>query len=460
MRWVGVPFSVPDETLYSYLELFSKPVRQARNLWWEKDEPGEGLKEVWNAERTLLVNLNQGVSHVPVWHYVGGTKLKLLVPSRRSCSRCLKAVGECKGGGVWGSCEESGTARGNWKEEQEKFLKNVGSSLELQKALENDLKEVEVDPEDEEMVAQMKAEAEGMEEAAKAKELLVQRVPHAKVCGGLRLQYFPESSGNHKTEKREALLTIIELCTNLSNKEEEKLGGAGIEMFRPERGRKGTVDIKITLDQADELLQKVWSQLEVPYREEGVKRYMIEASTEMSPVKSKPKSAFQQAQRHVVTLLREEEEERKEEDEQKRRKDCGDKNGEEEEVQVLQEAVIEKPTCNNEDASNLSHPMEIIETLPEGTPQDLTVSKEKITPPEEMRSEEGGRPKGAATKKEGARNGCPPREKGGAAGTVQGVKESAKSLDLKNVTAVTSTRLKIQIVTAVATEMPAQTCKL
>ena len=220
------------------------------------------------------------------------------------------------------------------------------------------------------------------------------------------------------------------------------------------------MDIKITLDQADELLRKVWSQLEVPYREEGVKRYMIEASTEMSPVKSKPKSAFQQAQRHVVTLLREVEEERKEEDEQKRRKDCGDKNGEEEEVQVLQEAVIEKPTCNNEDASNLSHPMEIIETLPEGTPQDLTVSKEKITPPEEMRSEEGGRPKGAATKKEGARNGCPPREKGGAAGTVQGVKESAKSLDLKNVTAVTSTRLKIQIVTAVATEMPAQTYEL
>ena len=33
VRWVEVPFTVQDETLYSYLELFSKPVRQGRNLW-------------------------------------------------------------------------------------------------------------------------------------------------------------------------------------------------------------------------------------------------------------------------------------------------------------------------------------------------------------------------------------------------------------------------------------------
>ena len=125
VRWVCVPFSVPDETLYTYLELFSKPVRKVRNLWWEKDEPGEGLRGVWNGERTLVVHLNEGVSHVPVWHYVGGAKVKLLVPSRRSCPRCMKAVGDCKGGGAWAPCEEAGTDRGNWKEEQEMFLKKI-----------------------------------------------------------------------------------------------------------------------------------------------------------------------------------------------------------------------------------------------------------------------------------------------------------------------------------------------
>ena len=77
VRWVGVPFSVQDETLYSYLELFSKLVRQVRNLWWEKDKPGEGLRSVWNAERTLVVHLSQGVTHVPVWHYVGGCEAEV-----------------------------------------------------------------------------------------------------------------------------------------------------------------------------------------------------------------------------------------------------------------------------------------------------------------------------------------------------------------------------------------------
>ena len=32
VQWVGVPFSVPDEKLFSYLQLFSKPVRQKKKF--------------------------------------------------------------------------------------------------------------------------------------------------------------------------------------------------------------------------------------------------------------------------------------------------------------------------------------------------------------------------------------------------------------------------------------------
>ena len=64
------------------------------------------------------------------------------------------------------------------------------------------------------------------------------------------------------------------------------------------------------LEQADKLMRKVWSQLEASCREEGVKRYMIEASTEMSPAKEKPETALQQARTPVVLIMREEEEER------------------------------------------------------------------------------------------------------------------------------------------------------
>ena len=190
------------------------------------DEPGEG-------ERTLVVHLSEGVSHVPVWHYVGSSKLKLLVPSRRSCPR-------------WALCEESGSHQGNWKVEQEMFLKKVGLSHEMPKALERDLKGLEVGPEDPEVLAEMKAEAERMEDAAK--EVMVHRVPQSKVCGGVRLQYFPEGSGNRKTEKREALLTIIDLCPDVSQEDEERLGNAHVEVSRPERGRKGTEEVKIMLE--------------------------------------------------------------------------------------------------------------------------------------------------------------------------------------------------------------------
>ena len=48
---------------------------------------------------------------------------------------------------------------------------------------------------------------------------------------------------------------------------------------------------------------------------------MIEASTDMSPVKEKPKTALQQARSRVISLLRKEEEEKKKTAEQKEQKE-------------------------------------------------------------------------------------------------------------------------------------------
>ena len=310
VRWVEVPFTVQDETLYSYLELFSKPLRQGRNLWWEvyreEDDPGEGMLGVWNGERSLAVHLKPGVGHVPVWHYVGGTKMKLLVPGRRSCPRCMQAVGECKGGGTWNLCESSGMARGNWKEEQEKFLKRVGSSMEHQKALELELKDVEEGPENEEAEAEMKIEAERMEAAAEQKEGLMLKVPMGKICGGIHLKNFPQGTGDKKREKREALLTVIAACHDLSQVEQDRLGEADVTVTKAEKGKKGTLDVKIRLDSADELMRKVWSQLRRACKEEGVKSYQIEASTPASPIKEKPKTELQKARLRVAELLKEE----------------------------------------------------------------------------------------------------------------------------------------------------------
>ena len=311
VKWVEVPFTVQDEMPYAYFELFSKPVRQGRNLWWEvyrkEDEPGEEMEGKWNGERSLAVHLKPGLGHVPLWHYVGGAKMKLVVPGRRSCHRCLQAVGECRGGGIWNSCEASGTARGNWMEEQEKFLKRVGSSMEQQKTLEMELKEVEEGPDNDEFDVQMKAEAEKMEAAEEIKAKMMQKVPIGKIGGGIHLKNFPEGTGDKKKEKREALLTVIATCADLTQEEQERLLGADVTVTKPEKGRKGTVDVKIKLNLADDLMRKVWSHLERACKEEGVKSYQIEASTPASPVKEKPKTELQRARLRVLELLKAEE---------------------------------------------------------------------------------------------------------------------------------------------------------
>ena len=310
VRWVEVPFTLQDETLYAYLELFSKPVRQSRNLWWEvykeEDNPGEGMVGVWNGERSLAVHLKPGLGHVPLWHYVGGTKMKFLVPGRRSCPRCMQAVGECRGGGTWSMCESTGAARGNWKEEQEKFLKRVGSSMEQQKALESELKNLEESPENDDFEAEMNAEAERMEAAAELKEGLMQKVPVGKMCGGIHLKNFPKGSGEKKREQREALLTVIAACKDLSQAEQERLGEADVTVTKSEKGKKGTLDVKIKLDHEDELMRKVWGKLGRACKEEAVKCFQIEASTPASPIKEKAKTELEKARLRVADLLKEE----------------------------------------------------------------------------------------------------------------------------------------------------------
>ena len=43
VRWQEVPFGILEETLYSHLELFSKPMRPGRNLWWEVCKPEDDM---------------------------------------------------------------------------------------------------------------------------------------------------------------------------------------------------------------------------------------------------------------------------------------------------------------------------------------------------------------------------------------------------------------------------------
>ena len=313
VRWQEVPFGVLDETLYSYLELFSKPVRPGRNLWWEVCQPEDDMSPAgemvgkWTGERTLMVTLKQGLGHIPEWHYVGGARICLQVPGRRSCPRCLQAVGECKGGGNWERCKKEQMPRATWKAEQEKFLKSVGWNEEQQKIMESlEKRGPEEETEEEDAEAERRTDTEQAEREADKRDGLVQKLAMDKKCGGVFLKNFPEGTGNKKVEVQEALLTVMTAC-NLTSQEQERLEEADVTVTRPERRRKGVVDLKITMDQADGLMRKVWSQLEKPCREEGVKCYQIEASSPVTPAKMKQVTGLQRARARVVEILKEEE---------------------------------------------------------------------------------------------------------------------------------------------------------
>ena len=85
-------------------------------------------------------------------------------------------------------------------------------------------------------------------------------------------------------EKQEALLTVIAAC-NLTAQEQERHEEA--EVAVTSAGQKGTINLKIKMGLADGLMIKIRSQLEKPCKEEGERRYQIEASSQVTPPRVK-----------------------------------------------------------------------------------------------------------------------------------------------------------------------------
>ena len=285
IRWQEVPFETADETIINYMQLFSKMESVGRSLRWEmiKEEedssPGGEMVGKWSGERTVRAVLKEDIGHIPTWHYVGGARLRLQVPGRRNCPRCLQSVGECKGGRIWGKCEEAKTPRGNWKEEQETFLSRGGWDEKKQKVMEGlEQKEAEAATAGEDEEAEGRREEERALQLEEVREGLVQQLSPDKTCGGLLLRDLPQGTGDKSREKQECLLMIM-YASNLAPQEQDRLMTAEVKVKKGERVKKGTIDVTITLENADGLLRKVWHQLEKACAQEGVKRYQIEASS-------------------------------------------------------------------------------------------------------------------------------------------------------------------------------------
>ena len=171
---------------------------------------------------------------------------------------------------------------------------------------------------DEEAEHRLQEERERLEE--EAKEGLVQQVAEDKTCGGLLLRDNPDGDGEKPMTKEEALLTVI-YASRLEEQEVDRMRAAEVKILpKRERAKKGTMDLQITLEGADQLLRKVWRNLEKACKQEGVKRYQSEATSVMSPVKKKPSTVFMKSRIKAREQLEEEQRTERRQREEEREK--------------------------------------------------------------------------------------------------------------------------------------------
>ena len=256
----GVPFDTPDETILQYVELFAQFELIDRKTWWERisseedETQGGQLRGKWSGHRSMMVTLKKEVGNIPTYHYVSGVKLKIKVQGRGNCPRCLKTVGECLGQGSWKRCEEQaqGEPWGDWKKAQRDFLKRGGWSEEKQKKLEDLIAEDVQKPKDNESEDRDAQEARELDEKEdeEREEGLHMQLRQDQECGGLVLRNYPEEEGD-KTNEEQEILYVFKKNSALTEEEIESTKDATVTITRPERGRKGTLVVKIMANNAN-----------------------------------------------------------------------------------------------------------------------------------------------------------------------------------------------------------------
>ena len=133
------------------------------------------------------------------------------------------------------------------------------------------------------------------------------------------------------------------------------------------------IDLKIRMNHADGLMRKMWSQLEKPCREEGVKRYQIEASSPVTPAKVKQPTELQRARARVVEILKEEEQKKAKEKEDEEMRQLEKAQIPVKESEALQEGTVSHPVGDTEgDKEEL---MEVQESAGEDRNPEVKTSK-------------------------------------------------------------------------------------
>ena len=214
VTYQGVDYDTQDQILLQYSEKWGEIVGPKMVFWekWPIRMADGKLKRCWNGNRTINLKIRDGVGHIPVNHYIGDQKVRLLVPGFRECGHCLKPPGECPGRGDRRRCKELEAEGGEWQKELDTFLARIGWSEARQKVAEKLSKE-----ETREHLREQEEMEREEDEEAKSREL------SADVeMGGIVFKDFVDVSED-KVKGRKEVKFLIASITKMPHEMQQKL---------------------------------------------------------------------------------------------------------------------------------------------------------------------------------------------------------------------------------------------
>ena len=350
VTYQGVDYDTQDQILLQYSEKWGDIVGPKMVFWekWPIRMADGKLKRCWNGNRSINLKIRDGVGHIPVNHYIGDQKVRLLVPGLRECGHCLKPPGECPGRGDRRRCKDLGDEGGEWQKELDTFLARIGWSEARQKVAEKLSKE-----ETREHLREQEEMEREEDEEAKSREL-----DEDVEMGGIVFMDFVDVSEDRVKGRKEVKFLIASI-TRMSHEMQQKLSQTEVKVERIQ-GRKGAgghrTKATLTADNADEMFRHIWKGMEEQCREQGTIMHPLESSNPPSPLKAPQLTQMQlmlQNCRQEMEKLRIEEEERKKKEDQDKR----DKEDEEEQIKRDQE---EQERRKNEDQEKTNKEIEDI----------------------------------------------------------------------------------------------------
>ena len=283
----GLPMELPDEVLLEYASCMGEIKR--RTVFWERREVGTG--DDWMAGkvtgvRSIMLTPKAGTD-IPSKHNIGGHTVWMEAEGHRDCTHCWRPAKRCLKGGKKRECDESGVAKGDWRQRWLTYLRDAGTNEEEMREREQmslkagevlivaDLEEEDCGEDPGEDTRLVGIEIQGMRG-------MTMKEPSAS----LEVKYMLFGLLDLEEGEKQDVLKLLDVKV-----QEDRVG-------RQAGGKRSKVVMKMV--GKSDLLKKVWKGLTRPVKEYGGVMSFIQESEASTPVKDRSKGKEQTTQLEVA----------------------------------------------------------------------------------------------------------------------------------------------------------------